>query len=134
MGAEAPQFVGCCHCCGCCCGIQNSGRLDPSIKETVQRSNYRVVKDIDKCTNCGECIRRCEATLHFSAQTWKKTEDGEVAVYNRDNCVGCGACVMGCNFDALELEPVSEEEWFHVAPSFTEWEKQRLANLAAQKE
>jgi hypothetical protein len=41
---------------------------------------------------------------------------------------------MGCNFDALELEPVSEEEWFHVAPSFTEWEKQRLANLAAQKE
>ena len=129
MGAEAPQFVGCCHCCGCCCGIQNSGRLDPSIKETVQRSNYRVVKDNDKCTNCGECIRRCEATLHYSAHTWKKTKDGKVAVYNRDNCVGCGACVMGCKFDALELEPVSEEEWFHVASSFTEWEKQRLEYL-----
>jgi len=28
---------------------------------------------------------------------------------------------------------VSEEEWFHVGSSFTEWEEQRLAYLAAQK-
>jgi len=40
---------------------------------------------------------------------------------------------MGCDDDALHLEPVSEEEWFHVASSFTEWEEQRLAYLAAQK-
>jgi hypothetical protein len=31
------------------------------------------------------------------------------------------------------LEPVSEEEWFQVASSFTEWEEKRLANLSAQK-
>ena len=34
--------------------------------------------------------------------------------------------------DALELEPVSGEEWFHVASSLTEWEEQRLANLESQ--
>jgi len=33
----------------------------------------------------------------------------------------------------LHLEPVSEEERFHVASSFAEWEEQRLANLEAQK-
>ncbi len=129
MGAVAPQFVGACHCCGCCCCILNAPRLDDNIKETVQRSNYRAVKDYEKCTKCGECVRRCQVFAH----TWEKTEDGKVSVYNRDKCVGCGACVMGCKFDALRLEPVSEKEWFHVASSFTEWEEQRLAYLAAQK-
>ncbi len=40
---------------------------------------------------------------------------------------------MGCEFDALEMEPVSEEEWFHVASSLEEWEEKRLAYLAAEK-
>jgi hypothetical protein len=39
---------------------------------------------------------------------------------------------MGCDSDALHLEPVSEEEWFHIASSFTEWEEKHLAYLAAQ--
>jgi len=129
MGAEAPQFVGGCHCCGCCCCILNSSRLDSSLKETVQRSNYRAVKDYEKCIKCGECIRRCQVFAH----TWEKTEEGEVSVYDREKCVGCGACGMGCDDDALHLEPVSQEEWFHVASSFLEWEEKRVEYLAAQK-
>jgi len=126
MGAEEPQFVGGCHCCGCCCTILQAGRL-AGLPETVQRSNYRVVKDHDNCTNCGECVRRCQ----FFAHTSKATDDKPV--YHREKCVGCGACVMGCKFDALHLEPVSEEEWFHVPSSFIEWEERRLEYLAAQK-
>jgi len=132
MEAEAPQFVGCCNCCGDCCAILNAARLDNSLKETVQRSNYRVVKDYEKCVNCGECVRRCQVFAH----TWeeaKETKKGRRSVYDPEKCVGCGACGMGCDDDALHLEPVSEEEWFHVASSFTEWEEQRLENLAAQK-
>ena len=126
MGAEEPQFVGGCHCCGCCCTILQGGRMG-HLTETVQRSNYRVVKDHDKCTNCGECVRRCQ----FFAHTSKGPDDKPV--YHREKCVGCGACVMGCKFDALHLEPISEEEWFHVPSSFTEWEERRLKFLAAQK-
>jgi len=126
MGAEEPQFVGGCHCCGCCCTILQAGR-NGNLKESVQRSNYRAVKDYDKCTNCGECVRRCQ----FFAHT-KKSKDDQ-PVYHREKCVGCGACVMGCKFDALHLEPVTQEEWFHVASSFTEWEERRLEYLAAQK-
>jgi len=124
MGAEEPQFVGGCHCCGCCCTILQGGR-NGKLTESVERSNYRVVKDYDKCTNCGECIRRCQ----FFAHTWKKTEDGRMSVYNRDKCVGCGSCGLGCPSGALHLEPVPAEEWIQVAPSFFGWEEARIKNM-----
>jgi ferredoxin len=127
MGAEAPQFVGGCHCCGCCCVMLNGARLG-TLKESVQRSNYRVVKDYEKCHACGECVRRCQ----FFAHTFDKATDKK-PVYHRDLCVGCGSCGQGCPSGALHLEPVSEAEWFHVASSFTEWEEQRLRNLAAEQ-
>jgi Na+-translocating ferredoxin:NAD+ oxidoreductase subunit B len=122
MGATTPQFFGGCHCCGCCCSIVNAGRLG-GLKETIQRSNYRVVKDYEKCTSCGECVRRCQ----FFAHSLEGSTDGK-PVYDRDKCVGCGSCGMGCGSGALHLEPVSEEEWFHVRSSFVEWEKARLEN------
>jgi NAD-dependent dihydropyrimidine dehydrogenase PreA subunit len=128
MGAEAPQFVGGCHCCGCCCVMLNSQRLG-TLKESVERSNYRAVKDYDKCTNCGECIRRCQ----FFAHKWEKTADGRKSVYNRDLCVGCGSCGLGCQSGALHLEPVSEEEWVPVCSSFQEWEETRLKNMGMGK-
>jgi hypothetical protein len=31
------------------------------------------------------------------------------------------------------MEPVSEEEWFHVPSSMVEWEEMRLQNLAKQE-
>ncbi len=129
LGAEKPQFVGGCHCCGCCCALLNAPRLDPNIKETVQRSNYRAVKDHDKCTSCGECVRRCQVFAH----TFDKATDDK-PVFHRELCIGCGACVMGCPFDALHLEPVSEEEWFHTPSSFQEWEDRRLEFLAAEND
>jgi electron transport complex protein RnfB len=128
MGAEEPQFVGGCHCCGCCCTILQGGRMG-NLKETIERSNYRVVKDYDKCSNCGECIRRCQ----FFAHKWEKTDDGRKSVYYRDLCVGCGSCGQGCPSGALHLEPVSEEEWFHVPSSFIGWEEARIKNMEAEK-
>ncbi|RPJ15025.1 MAG: hypothetical protein EHM37_04660 [Deltaproteobacteria bacterium] len=127
MGAEAPQFVGGCHCCGCCCCILNAGRLG-NLKETIQRSNYRVVKDYEKCHACGECVRRCQ----FFAHIFDKAADDK-PVYHREKCVGCGACGMGCPSHALHLEPVSEENWFHVPSSFVEWEEARLRNMGSTK-
>ena len=127
MGAEAPQFVGGCHCCGCCCCILNAGRLAP-LAETIQRSNYRVVKDYEKCHSCMECVRRCQ----FFAHTFDKAADDK-PVYHRGKCVGCGSCGQGCPSGALHLDPVSEEEWFHVPSSFVEWEERRLEFLASEK-
>ncbi len=127
MGAEEPQFVGGCHCCGCCCWM-SAARVDPKVTETVQRSNYRAAKDPEKCISCGECVRRCQ----FFAHTFDKAVDTQ-PIYHRDRCVGCGACVMGCPTGALSMEPVSEEEWFEVPSSFQDWEERRLEYLAAQE-
>ena len=128
MSADSPQFVGTCSCCNCCCGIINS-QMRAGLKESAQRSNYRADKDYDKCTNCGECIRRCQ----FFAHIWEKTKNGRRAVYNREKCVGCGSCCIGCPPGALHLEPVSEQEWVRVPNSFEEWEEMRLEFLAAEK-
>ena len=51
----------------------------------------------------------------------------------RAKCIGCGVCVIGCASDAIVMEPVSPEEWFHVPSSMAEWEEMRLKNLASQK-
>ena len=52
---------------------------------------------------------------------------------DRDKCIGCGVCVLSCRDDAIVMEPVSEEEWFHVPSSMAEWEERRLEYLAASK-
>lgn len=125
MGAEEPQFVGGCHCCGCCCSILNAARLAP-LAETIQRANYRVVKDYDKCHACGECVRRCQFFAHAVNES-----SGAMPRYDRARCVGCGSCGQGCPTGALQLEPVPEDEWFHVPSSFQDWEERRLEGLAA---
>jgi Na+-translocating ferredoxin:NAD+ oxidoreductase RNF subunit RnfB len=43
-------------------------------------------------------------------------------------------CVIGCPTDAIELVPVSAEEWFHTPSSMAEWEEMRLEFLAAEKQ
>jgi electron transport complex protein RnfB len=128
MSADAPQFVGTCNCCNCCCGIINSQML-AGLKESAQRSNYRTVKDDEKCNACGECVRRCQ----FFAHTFEETADGKKAEYHREKCVGCGSCTMGCPSGTLQLEPVSEAEWVRAPSDFEDWEEMRLEFLAAQK-
>jgi len=41
--------------------------------------------------------------------------------------------VIGCPTDAIELVPVSAEEWFHVPSGMMEWEEMRLRNMASEK-
>ena len=56
------------------------------------------------------------------------------SIVDRDKCIGCGVCVIGCLDDAIVMEPVSEEEWFHVPSSMAEWEEMRLQYLAKTEE
>jgi Fe-S-cluster-containing hydrogenase component 2 len=51
----------------------------------------------------------------------------------RDECIGCGVCVIKCPTKAIEMVPVSAEEWFHTPNSMAEWEEMRLRNMAAAK-
>ena len=148
MFADAPQFMGTCNCCSCCCGVMHGPRLaslDVS-HQGPQKSNYRAVIDVAACTACGTCITRCpvdaisedpahprpDSVLVHRAGWTPGTVPG-ASVVHRDKCIGCAACVTGCPDDAIVMEPVSEEEWFHVPASMAEWEERRLENIAAEK-
>jgi electron transport complex protein RnfB len=122
--AETPQFVGCCNCCGDCCGVLRAVN-DFGCTEGPQRSNYRAVLTRDNCLACGNCLSRCQ--MHAIAEG----EDG-IPKIHRERCIGCGLCVTTCSGEAIELEPVSKEEWFYVPSSFEEWEERRIQNMSAE--
>ncbi len=124
-GADTPQFVGCCNCCGDCCGILGAIN-NLGLAEGPQRSNYRAVLKEENCLACGDCIERCQ--VHAISQ-----DDKGIAIIKRERCIGCGLCVVKCPGDAIELEPVSKEEWFDVPSSFEEWEERRLQNMGLTK-
>ena len=145
MFAEAPQFMGTCNCCSCCCGVLHGPKLAGlEYQQGPQRSNYRAVIDPEPCTACGVCIKRCPVDaisegpkrmpsfIAASGQAVPELEPGK-SVVDRDKCIGCGVCVIGCPENAIVMEPVSAEEWFHVPNSMTEWEEMRLRDLAAKK-
>jgi len=146
MFADAPQFMGTCNCCTCCCGIFHGSKLaGMELEDAPQKSNYRAVIDAENCTACGACIKRCPVNAisegskpqpsgipSAGAGAMAEPEPGK-SVVDRDKCIGCGVCVIGCPTDAIVMEPVSQEEWFHVPSSMAEWEERRLEYMAAQK-
>jgi len=143
MSAESPQFVGTCNCCSCCCGVFHGQKL-ARVAEGAQKSNYRAVIDPDPCTACGACILRCPVdAISEGPKRWPAVIACACAgampellpgksVVDGDTCIGCGVCVIGCPTDAIRMEPVSEEEWFHVPSSMAAWEEMRLRNLGAE--
>jgi len=125
MEAESPQFVGTCNCCSCCCGVMHGQKIS-GVSEGPQRSNYRAVIDPEECISCGVCQERCPVDAISDDEDSKSWVD-------RAKCIGCGVCVIGCLSEAIGMDPVSEEEWFHVPSSITEWEEMRLQNKELAK-
>jgi Na+-translocating ferredoxin:NAD+ oxidoreductase subunit B len=124
--------------------VAGHGQRLAGVAEGAQRSNYRAVIDAESCTACGACIKRCpvdaisEDPHHPKPHIVKIHRAGvepervpRASVVDPDKCIGCGVCVIGCPEDSIVMEPVSEEEWFHVPSSMTEWEEMRLEYLAA---
>jgi len=52
--------------------------------------------DVDKCTGCMACIKKCPTVAIIGA---RKTPHFIIA----DKCIGCGACHETCKFDAISI-------------------------------
>lgn len=83
-----------CSCCSCCCGIF-SGVLRFGRYPHLLTSHAVAVTDASSCTDCGECVDRCQ----FGA---REILDGSLA-FNPDLCFGCGLCLSTCPTYAITL-------------------------------
>jgi len=76
--------------------------LAPDIVDEGEfEGSKEAVKDNERCTSCGECLKVCR----FAAID----EDLAIDPYL---CEGCGACVYVCPVDAITLSPRESGHWF----------------------
>jgi ferredoxin len=83
-----------CMCCGCCCGVLRSLKMNPNPAHMTSSPFYAVLNR-DACTGCGTCLDRCQMEA-------LSLPDG-AAELNLERCIGCGLCVTTCPNDALTL-------------------------------
>jgi len=76
--------------------------LDPEVETGDDFKGGRVAQiDPDKCTQCGECIARCQ----FDAIS-------EDFVVDKIDCEGCGVCVHFCPEDAIDFPQRICGKWY----------------------
>ncbi len=83
-----------CSCCSCCCPIL-SGVLRFGLAPHLLKSQAISVTDIQACTDCGDCVGRCQ----FGS---REMVNGSLS-FNPDLCFGCGLCVSTCPTNAITL-------------------------------
>lgn len=59
---------------------------------------FTIIRDRERCIDCGCCVRQCSNECHFF------DEDNKKVLCNSDNCVACHRCVDLCPTGALRIE------------------------------
>jgi len=98
----AQDAGGLCNCCGDCCGILRSIKLDPKPAQKVL-TNYYAEVDPDVCSACETCTDRCQMEAISIGPD-------DVARVDLDRCIGCGLCVTTCPSEAVSLKSKPESE------------------------
>jgi electron transport complex protein RnfB len=98
--SQTPDFV--CSCCGCCCGALGLHKRLPNPHDLFA-SNFCAEVDAEMCTQCGECVARCQV------DAVSMTGPGETALVERSRCIGCGLCVPTCSSAAVTLRKKEPE-------------------------
>ena len=61
----------------------------------IQAVGSGIVRDLDLCTHCGNCLSHCPTNaLHIADRTTMKVE------LNESLCIACSACIANCPFGA----------------------------------
>ncbi len=94
-----PAYI--CHCCGCCCGALRS--INEHNTQAVQPSNFIVKVNLDSCSGCGLCEKRCHVGAFEVTSEELDNSNNKKALLDKSRCIGCGACVRSCKKGALTL-------------------------------
>lgn len=90
------------------------------MKVNYFQSEYRVIRNMDKCIDCGLCINQCSNEVHI-----RNKKDVLIAIDKK--CVNCHRCVATCPVDALRIE--KNEYSFKNNSS---WNKYDITNIYRQ--
>jgi len=116
-----------CGCCGDCCGMLRSLKMQPVPAAAVQ-SNYFAEVDGEECSGCETCLERCQMEAIDLID--------EIAGINLDRCIGCGLCVSGCPTEAMKLVKKPENDLYEppktVAETYMRLAIERGKNLMPQ--
>jgi Pyruvate/2-oxoacid:ferredoxin oxidoreductase delta subunit len=91
---NAQKIGGMCSCCGCCCGVLKSLKMQSKPAGEVQ-SNYFAQVEEEACIGCETCMERCQMEAIDIVD--------DKAFVNLDRCIGCGLCVTTCTTEAIRL-------------------------------
>ena len=108
---NSQKVGGMCSCCGDCCGVLRSLKMQPNPAESVQ-SNYYARVDEALCTGCETCVDRCQMEAI-------EVIDGISTVY-LNRCIGCGLCVTTCPAEAIRLIKKADDQLYRPPKSGAE--------------
>ncbi|MDD3182199.1 MAG: NADH-dependent [FeFe] hydrogenase, group A6 [Alphaproteobacteria bacterium] len=83
----------------------------------VDMSSVAIVRDMDKCVQCGRCVRACDelqgiGIFKFTGRGDKKTVSTYLDKPMADvPCINCGQCITRCPTGALTERDVTDEIW-----------------------
>ena len=100
---NSQNVSGMCSCCGDCCGVLRSLKMQPSPAEAV-KSNYYAEVEAEECTGCETCLDRCQMDAIAMVD--------EIAQVDLNRCIGCGLCVTTCDTKAINLIKKPETEQY----------------------
>ncbi len=105
-------------------GVKGSRFVGEKHNYAVDESNPFIIRDLNRCIQCGACVRACEEmtgkdnlSYMYRGYNRKVTTAGDVA-YVESDCVFCGQCVAVCPTGAL-----TEKQMHGKARS---WELQKV--------
>jgi Pyruvate/2-oxoacid:ferredoxin oxidoreductase delta subunit len=108
---NSQKAGGMCSCCGDCCGILRSLKMQPKPVQSIC-SNYFAQVESELCTGCETCVERCQMEAIDAY-------DG-ISKINLDRCIGCGLCVSTCPVEAIALIQKSKEQLYEPPQSGVE--------------
>ncbi len=80
-------------------------------------SSLALVHDVDKCVQCGRCVRACEELQGIGIFSFAQRGDKKTVTSYLDkpmgeiNCINCGQCVIRCPTGALTERDETDDIW-----------------------